>query len=173
MCNPALVLVSAGMQAYGTLQQGKAAQGQANQAAQQDELSAYYEREAADAEAANIRKVGRIQRGETLAATAASGVKIGEGSALDAEREVLQNSEHDATMALLTGARRSTALKDQAALTRKAGRRARAAAGITAATSLLQSGSNFANASGWRSSGPGFSGTQAPAPVESRNIPRG
>lgn len=168
MCDPVTMLVSAGVQAVGTYQQGRAAQRQADAAAAEDDYQAAVERSNAQGEAFNIRRAVTRQRGETLAGLAAAGVRIGEGSALDAEREVLEQGARDEYMALLTGDRRASAFAREAENKRRAGRDAKRAGTIGAFTSLLSAGAGFAKASGWRAFGPGFSGTQAPAPVETR-----
>jgi hypothetical protein len=170
MCDPVSMLatVGTGMNVIGGIQQGKAADRQARGAAAESEYQAVAALDDARAEAANIRRAGAQQRGETLAGVAASGVKIGEGSALLAEREVMEQASRDEYMTILTGERQASAYRRQAANLRAAGRDARRAANLGAFSSLLSAGGSFAKASGWRSNGPGFSGTQAPAPVETR-----
>jgi hypothetical protein len=113
-------------------------------------------------DAAAIRRAGERQHGSTLAAIAASGVKVGEGSALDAERQVREDVARDEYITILTGKRRADAL-------RRGGADAARAGNVGAYGSLLQFGAGYARSSGWRSNGPGFSGTQAPAPVSDRS----
>lgn len=169
MCDPVTILATgAGLNAVGQYQQGRAADQQARGAARESEYQAALALDDAQAEAANIRRAGVRQRGETLAGIAASGVKIGEGSADLAEREVMEAAARDEYMTILTGERQASAYRRQAANQRAAGRDARRAANIGAFSSLLSAGGSFAKASGWRSNGPGFSGTQMPAPVETR-----
>lgn len=170
MCDPVTMIATAAttMNVVGQVKQGKAADRQARGAAAESEYQAAQALDDAQAEAANIRRAGDRQRGETLAGIAASGVKIGEGSTLDAERQVLEQAARDEYMTILTGERQASAYRRQAANQRAAGRDARRAANIGAFSSLLSAGGSFAKASGWRSNGPGFSGTQAPAPVETR-----
>jgi hypothetical protein len=139
MCDPVTVAF-ASMQAVGSMQQGNAAKKQANAQAQQDEYQAAIARDAAAMDARNIRRAGRFQRGETLASIAASGVKIGEGSALDAERYVMETSETDAAIAILGGERQGQAFEQQAAQTRAQGRSAQRAGWLNAGTSLLSAG---------------------------------
>jgi len=172
MCDP-ITMIAATASAVGSIQQGKAQQAQANAMAGESEYQAGVARSNAQAEAFNIRRAGARQRGDTLSSVVASGVKIGEGSALDAERQVMEDASRDEYMALLTGERQSSAYLREAENQRRAGRDARRAGNIGAFTSLLSAGGSYAKASGWRSNGPGFSGTQMPAPVESRKIPRG
>jgi hypothetical protein len=164
MCDP-VSIIGTTLSVAGQVQQGRAARRQANAAAAEDEYQAAVERSNAQAEADVIRRAGRKQRGETLAGIAASGVKIGEGSALDAEREVMESVERDAYLTILTGERRGSAYEREAEMKRRAGRDAARSANISAFGSLLSAGAGYARASGWRLNGPGFSGTQAPAPV--------
>lgn len=172
MCDPVSIIAagSAGLQAAGSIQQGNAAARQANDAARGDDYQAALERDNAQAEAQRIRVAGERQRGATLAGAAASGVKIGEGSVLDAERQVMQDASRDEYMTILTGERRSDAYLREAAAKRAAGRDARRAGNLNAFTSLLSSGASSMKVSGWRSNGPGFSGTQMPAPVGDRSF---
>lgn len=170
MCDPVTMIAGAGagLNLLGGVAQGRVADRQARSAAAESEYQAAAALDDARAEAANIRRAGDQQRGATLAGIAASGVKIGEGSTLDAEREVMQQAARDEYMTILTGQRQADAYRRQASNQRAAGRDARRAANIGAFSSLLSAGGSFAKASGWRSNGPGFSGTQAPAPVETR-----
>ena len=174
MCDPVTVFATAtAVQAGGNVLQGRAARRQANDAAAQSDYQAAVEADNAKLEARMIRRQGERQRGETLSSIAASGVKIGEGSALDAERQVMEDAAHDEYMALLTGQRRSSAFRQEASNQRRAGRGAWRAGLITAGTSLLSAGAAYGKAAGWRAGGgPGFAGTQAPAPVETIYIPR-
>lgn len=172
MCDPVTITL-AGMQAVSSIQQGRSAQARANMEGDRLDFQGRMEQDEAQAQAARIRREGTQARGAVLGAVAASGVKVGEGSALDAERQVMQDYTQDEYMAILTGDRRALGLKLNADSTRRAGRDAKRAGYINAATSLLSSGAQGMKASGWRSNGPGFSGTQAPAPVVNRDIPRG
>ncbi|MEL4181237.1 hypothetical protein [Roseateles sp. PN1] len=175
MCEPATIMMAtmATVQAVGSIQQGQAADRAAQTNAAQMEYQALVERDNAQATAQMIRRDGERSRGSTVAAVAMSGAKIGEWSAGDVERQVLQDTETDALTAILNGERQARSLNDSASSTRAAGRDARRAGYFNAATSLLSAGAQGMKASGWRANGPGFSGTQAPAPVETRTIPRG
>lgn len=172
MCDPftALAVAGTGLQVAGQLKQGKAAQRQANEDAARMEYQALAEQDAALARAEQIRRQGVSMRGQTVAGAAASGVKIGEGSALDAERQVMEDTEADAYLAILGGKNAAEGLRADAAASRRAGRDARRASKVAAFSTLLSAGSQGMQASGWRSRGPGFSGTQAPAPVETRTV---
>lgn len=172
MCNPLVLAGAAGLQAFGQIQQGRSARDAANMDADRMEWQAGQERLDAEADARVIARQGRNARGATVSAIAGSGVKVGEGSALDAERTVVDNAYTDEYMAILNGERRARGLEMEASSRRRAGRDARRAATTGAFTTLLSAGAAGMNASGWRSNGPGFAGTQAPAPVSSATIRR-
>lgn len=169
MCDPVTITL-AKMQAAGQIQSGRSAQSRANMEADALDFQGRMEQDQAQATAARIRREGAEARGAVLGAVAASGVKVGEGSALDAERQVMQDYTQDEYMAILTGDRRALGLKLNADSTRRAGRDAKRAGEINAVTSLLSAGAQGMRAGGWRSNGPGFSGTQKAAPIESRTI---
>lgn len=150
MCNPTSI-ISTGLQLAGAAQQDKAYRRQADEVMQDAEYQAALEQDSAQFDAKQIRRSGERARGETLAGIAAAGVKVGEGSALDAERQVLQDTETDAAMAILNGSRIAESI-------RKSGRRARAeildrrrAAKIGTLTSLLSSGAKGLAAGGFDS----------------------
>jgi hypothetical protein len=161
MCDPlTITMASAGVQAVGAVSQGRAAKSQAYGEAGQLDYQAALERDNAVAEAALIRRAGDRARGETLAGIAGAGIKIGEGSALDAERQVMEDAEVDAQLALLTGDRSARSLEASAKQRRAAGRAASRAGYMQGFTSLLSAGSR-----GY------FTGAQqAPAPIVSRDF---
>lgn len=164
MCDP-LTIIGGGLMVGSQIAGGITAEGNARLEAGDLEYQAAVERDNSLMAAQQIRREGRRARGEVVTSIAGSGVKVGEGSALDAEREVMQNSETDALLAILRGDQSSRQLKANAENVRRAGRQARRAANINAVTSLLSMGAQSARASGWRANGPGFSGQQKPAPV--------
>jgi hypothetical protein len=158
------------IQAGGQLAQGKAAE--INAGAQSDALQ-FQGRMAMDeaqGEAKRIRRAGDEARGSALGAISASGVKVGEGSTLEAERQIVQDYTTDEYMAILTGQRQQRSAELNADQVRRAGRDARRASQISAATTLLGTAAQSAKAGGWRSKGPGFSGLQVPAPIETRKV---
>lgn len=166
MCNPTAFLIGGSiLQASSARAQGITAQGNANLEAADMDYQAALGRDNAQALARSYRREGEAVRGQVLTGAAASGVKIGEGSVLDAEREVMVNAEVDAEMAILRGEQEGRQLNARAEMTRRAGRAAKRAGNIAAFTTLLSAGAQGMKASGWRANGPGFSGQQAPAPV--------
>ena len=172
MCDPVTGAFAA-MQVYGQVQQGRTAKDNAYADADALQAQAALARDDAQGQAQRIRREGAQARGQALAAVAASGVKVGEGSTLDAERQVMTDYAQDEYMAILTGERQARGLNTEASNRRRAGRDAMRASYFQAGTSLLSAGANGMRAGGWRSNGPGYSGTQMPAPVINRDIPRG
>ncbi len=166
MCNPAaLMIAGTGLQIGSQISAGRTAEANARLEAADMDYQAAMERDNAALMARTYRREGRAVRGQVLAAVAASGVKIGEGSALDAERDVMTDSETDAELAILRGEQTGRGLNTRATLTRMAGRQARRAANLQAFNTLLSAGAQGMKASGWRANGPGWSNQQAPAPV--------
>lgn len=156
--------------ALGQYQSGQAAKAQGAMQAQALQMQGEQERDAAKQQAALIRKAQRYAVGTADTAAAASGVVVGQGSAAEVDRQIYQDSEHDAYQALLSGDRRARGLSVQGVGARAAGDMAAANADMQAFGTVLQGGSMMLRGSGWRTGGPGFSGQQAPAPVESRTI---
>lgn len=106
--------------AYNAYAQHEAASDQKKQLNQQ----AAMEREAAAAEAGNIREKGKRLIGAQRAALAASGVKIDEGSGDALQQETARLTEQDALAVLKGGANRSSLLQGEA---KAAGKRATSA----------------------------------------------
>jgi hypothetical protein len=171
MCSATMMLAGTAMSAISQIQQGQAAKNTSDASAALDNYQAKVERDNAAASADLYRKAGRRQVSAADAAFGASGVQVGEGSAGEVDRQIYNDSEHDAYMTLLTGERRAQGLQTQGKLTQASGRAAQAASYMNAAGTVLGGAYSAARASGWRTAGPGFAGTQAPAPVEERKIP--
>lgn len=119
---------------YSGIQQAEAADNQAQIA----ENNAAYEADANKQQAEKIRRMARAQRGEANAALAASGVKLGEGTALEVQKDITKRSEEDALSAMLTGSRALKSGSDQADMLRASGN----AAMVGSAVSVLATGAN-------------------------------
>jgi hypothetical protein len=154
--------------AFNQIQAGRYAEKQAELMAGQQEYLAQVEQENALKTAEIIRRAGRRQVGQANAAYAASGVVVGEGSAGEVEGHIRQDVEHDAFQALLEGNRRGRGMQVGAAMLRLDGSMRATAGYVNAAGTALGGTYQGMRANGWRTAGPGFSGTQAPAPVETR-----
>lgn len=154
-----------GMNAFNQIQQGRTAKAQAGNQAAMADYQAKVEQENALKTAEVIRRAGRRQVGQAVAAFAGAGVKVGEGSAGEVERDITQGYEDDAFQALLDGGRRASGLRLDGQLTRIDGSQKQAAAYVNAAGTVLQGVGQYARATGWTTKGPagwdagGFNGT--------------
>lgn len=126
---------------YSGIQQAEAADNQAQIA----ENNAAYEADANKQQAEKIRRMARAQRGEANAALAASGVKLGEGTALEVQKDITKRSEEDALSALLSGSRAIKSGNDQADMLRASGSSALTGSLISAGTSVLSAGANYSS----------------------------
>lgn len=156
--------------AFGQANAGRTAKLQGQLQGQADDYSAQVEQQSALETARIIRKAGRRQLGAANAAYAGAGVKVGEGSAGEVERQINLDVEHDAYQALLDGSRRATNLRLQGSGARAQGELSEAAGYVNAAGTVLGGFGQSLRASGWRSQGAGYSGTQAPARVVNRDV---
>lgn len=143
-----MLIASTVMQGYSMLQQGRQASAMANYEAKQAEANAASERSAAAVRADKVRKMGRMQQSSARAALAASGVRVGEGSALVIDQTIGRDAEEDALTEIITGKYRGAALDTQAELSRISGRNARSASYLGAAGSVLAGG--YQVAKGWK-----------------------
>lgn len=145
----------------------------ADQAVEQGKISAAdagYQQDAATAQADQIRRAAMRQRAAARAALSASGVSVDEGTPIKIDQEITRGGEYDALTAILGGDRAASTSTKEAAAYGKYASSTRSAGYAQGATTVLQSGAGMTKAGGWRSNGPGFSGTQAPAPVETARI---
>lgn len=157
-----------GVSALNQLQQGRMAKGQADLQAGALDYQAQQAQQDAMRTAEIIRRAGRRTTSAQTAAYAAAGVKVGEGSAAEVERQTNIDVEKDAFAALLEGGRRAGAYRTEATMQRAQGDMAETAGQIGAVNSVLAGGYSAMRNNGWRTFGPGFSGGQMPAPVEDR-----
>lgn len=158
---------------FNALQQVQAGQNAKRMGAVQGDAADYaaqQEREQALQTAVVIRRAGERQRGQAKASLAAAGVKVDEGSAGLVQDEITRGAESDAFQALLEGGRRARGLETDGQMARISGRQAATAGKINAVGTLMSGFAGAARSNGWRTAGPGFSNTQAPAPVETRTI---
>jgi hypothetical protein len=135
----------------GQQQQAKQQQKMYEDQAQQTANQAAYEKDAARARAEKIRKMGKAQQGEAKAALAASGVKLGEGTALEVQKDIGQRAEEDALTAILQGDRYQQSADAEIDMLGKAGSNARSNANMSSVGTILSSastvGSNWKRAS--------------------------
>lgn len=91
-----MMMVAAAVGAAGTIYNGMQQAEAADNQAQIAENNAAYEADANKQHAEKIRRMAKAQRGEANAALAASGVKLGEGTALEVQKDITKRSEEDA-----------------------------------------------------------------------------
>lgn len=132
------MLASAAVGTVGTIYSGMQQAEAADNQAQIAENNAAYEADAAKQQAEKIRRMAKAQRGEANAALAASGVKLGEGTALEVQKDITKRSEEDALSALLSGSRAIKSGDEQADMLRASGD----AALVGSAVSVLSTGAN-------------------------------
>ncbi len=155
---------------YGQQQAAEQAEEAAEAQGRQIATQAGQEIDASNAQAERIRRAARQQQGEAMAALSASGVSVGEGTALKISEEIYKDSESDALNTIISGNRGANHLSEQGRQILQQGRNAKKAANINSFGTILGGATSAANASGWRSAGAGWSGTQAPAPVVDRSF---
>lgn len=143
--------------AFSAYQQGENQKDWANYQAAQAQADANAEKSAAEVQAEKIRKMARIQAGEATASLAGSGVDIGEGTALNINKEIYGRAEEDAVMTIFGGADRSARGNAEAAAYRLKGEQAQQAGYLNATSSLLSSGAQVAT--GWKYSRQATNGT--------------
>lgn len=98
----------------------------------------------------------------------ASGVSVERGTPLKINERINYGGEVDALNTILGADRNARVADDEAGALGRQARATRGAGRTQAVSSLMTAAASAATASGWRSAGPGFSGTQAPAPIVSR-----
>jgi hypothetical protein len=128
------------------------------------------EQDAASAQAERIRAAARRQAAEAAAAFSASGVSVDAGTPLKIEQEIQRGGASDALMTILSAERNATTAGNEASALGVSAKATRSAGKTQAMGTLMSSAASMAAASGWRSNGPGFSGTQKPAPISDRSI---
>jgi len=125
-----------------------------------------------------LRRAGREQVGAANAAYAGAGVKVGEGSALEVERQINLDVEHDAHQTLLEAWRRGSDLRLEGQLTRIQGKAEQTAGYINAFSTVL--GTAYQGYTKWKTTQPkngpgydprGFNGTNdRPAGVSGNSM---
>lgn len=136
----ALTIGSGLSTALGQYSQGQAAKGRGEFIGAQDDYRANVALQDAQDRAQLIRRAGSRAVGSADVATAASGIQVGTGSAGDVDREIYQQSEHDAYTALLTGSRQARAAEMDAFSQRVAGQVASKQAKAQMVATVLSSG---------------------------------
>lgn len=149
MCDP-LTIAATAVTVMGQVKAGQDAADQANAQAGQLEYSGRVAQDDALAKALIIRKQGARDIASSNVAQAASGVVVGEGSGEEVNREIENNTEHDAHMAILSGQRQARGLQTEAAMERQAGQNAQTNSIFNAAGTVLGSVNSYNRYQGWK-----------------------
>lgn len=136
-------IASAAVGTVATLYQADTAKNTAEANAELARREGAAEKDAAVAQAEKIRRAGRAQAAAANASLAASGVAIGEGTALRINEQIYQDSESDAYTALLTGTRRQRTNDNSAMIMQTEGKAAQTAGYLNAGSTLLSAGSQY------------------------------
>jgi hypothetical protein len=152
MCNPMAIMAVASVVSTGSaIRQGEQQREWNNYQAEQTAADGNAERSAAVVEAERIRKLARKQAAETTAALSASGVSVGEGTALNINQELYADAEQDAITTIFSGKDRYARSISDASAYRTIGKQQASAAKINAGTTLLSAASNYGK--GWKTAG--------------------
>jgi len=134
----ALLAVGTGLSVLGQISQGQQQADYYKEQAKQSEINAATQYADAMTQAEKIRKAGRRQVGETKAQLAASGVKLGEGTPLELQDQIIQQSEQDAFATILTGQRAAQSGYTEAASMRNAASNVKKNTVLSAAGTVAQ-----------------------------------
>lgn len=136
---------------YSSQQAGKQAQLTADAQAEQSQKDADAAASAATVQADRIRRLARNQASEANAALAASGVEVGEGTAININEEIIGNAEEDAVLTIFNGQNQKARGQVDASNYRLAGAQSRSAANTASLGSVLEGGGKLADI-GWKAS---------------------
>lgn len=149
--------------AVAQVQRGQQQKKMANFQAAQADADAHAEVEAGQVRADKVRKQLKAARGAAATDFAASGVKIGTGTPLVIDQEIVDDNEENALQEILYGSRKGTRLEQEASGLRLAGKNAEREGFMGAAGSVLSGGAQYYGG-GWKR----VRAEQSPAPVEDR-----
>lgn len=139
--------------AYSSVQTGKQAALNADAQSEQAQDDANTAASAAEVQAARIRRLGRTQQSQANASLAASGIDVGEGSAININQDIVGNSEEDAALTVFNGRNQASKLNTDASNYQLAGAQAQSSANSSAFGSVLNGAA--AVASGWKATASG------------------
>ncbi|MNJ17907.1 hypothetical protein D3C77_121980 [compost metagenome] len=128
---------------YTTQQSGKQAQLNANAQSEQSQLDADAAASAATVQADRIRRLARNQASQANAALAASGVEVGEGTALNINEDIYANAEEDAALTIFNAQEAKKRGYADASNLALGGKQARQAANAQSIGTVLQTGAQI------------------------------
>jgi hypothetical protein len=135
--------VGTAISAGAAIQQGEQQKDWNNYQADQAAADSKADRDIAMIQADKIRKLAKKQASEATAALAASGVDVGEGTAVKINEEIIGNAEEDAVMTIFGGADRANRGLAESSAYRTRGQQAQNAGHLNAGSSLLSGGYEY------------------------------
>ena len=150
----AVAAVGTGLAIQGQNTQARQAEANAQFANDQAAADAAAAKGAAEVEAERIRKAGKKQRAEAIAAAAASGVDVNSPTAVKIDEQIGQNAEQDAYMTIANAGDQAARLRQSGQAALIEGRSARSAANSANAASLISFAGTATNyGQGWKKAG--------------------
>lgn len=156
--------IPAALAAVGSIYQGQVAGEEARAAATNASNTADLARRQAAIREERIRQANALRLGEQRASAAQSGFDPNTGSLLLLQGDSASEAEYEALNARYEGVLQSLSLENEASMHRARGKSARRTGYLNASGVVLGAAGRPYGSS------PGFSGTQLPAPVESRTF---
>jgi hypothetical protein len=141
----ALLVGGTAFSAVGAIQQGEQAAAMGNYQNDQAKADAEAAKGAAEVQARQIRDAGKRQKSAAIAASAASGFSVSDGTAELINNQIDQGSEQDALTSILNGKHNARTLQAQGEMSKISGDNARTAGYVSAIGSVSKA------ASGWKS----------------------
>lgn len=145
---PYLYIAAAAASAGAAIHQGEVQSNYGKYQRDQAAADAEAQRGAAQVEADRIRKAGKQQRAEAIAALAASGVNVDSATAVKIDQEITHNSEADAYLTIVGGNDKAARLNAQGQGAYLQGQQGKMAGYVNATSSLLQGAGNAIK--GWQ-----------------------
>jgi hypothetical protein len=145
---PYLYIAAAAATAGAAIHQGEVQSNYGKYQRDQAQADADAQRAAAQVEAERIRKAGKQQRAEAIAALAASGVNVDSATAVKIDQEITHNSEADAYLTIVGGNDKAARLNAQGQGAYLRGQQGKMAGYVNATSSLLEGASGAAR--GWK-----------------------
>lgn len=145
-------VVGGAVSAYGAIQQGKAAEDQANQQAKQAEYQGMIARENARLAASEKQKEAQRVNASQVVSGAGAGISLGSSSLLDLMQDTSNKYESDRQQLLRTGQLQYASADYSAGMYRSSGSSARTGSWFSAGSSFLgglSGGLSYGNKAGW------------------------
>jgi hypothetical protein len=166
-----MMVVSTAVKAGGEIAKGQAEAAEFNAAAANASSNAQIARDQTNANEETLRRQNKVRLGMQRAVAGESGFDPSSGSMLDMQGKSAGELELDALTTRYEGTLKALSFDNESASLRTRAKAAKRSGYMSAFGSIFQSAAGGMQRSGFGSRGPGWSGTQTPAPVETRTIP--